>query len=30
LAASMLGGLIGSKIWPRKKDSEPETVQLRS
>ena len=30
LAAAMLGGLIGSKIWPRKKDSEPETVQLRS
>jgi len=30
LAASMLGGLIGSKIWPRRKDSDPETVQLRS
>jgi len=30
LAASMLGGLIGSKMWPRKKDSDPETVQLRS
>jgi hypothetical protein len=30
LAASMLGGLIGSKIWPRKKDSEPETAQLHS
>jgi hypothetical protein len=30
LASSMLGGLIGSKIWPRKDDSDPETVQLRS
>jgi len=30
LGASMLGGLIGSKIWPRKKDSEPDTVSLRS
>ena len=30
LAASMLGGLIGSKMWPRKKESDPETVQLRS
>lgn len=30
LAAAMLGGLIGSKIWPRKKDQDPETVHLRS
>lgn len=30
LGAAMLGGLIGSKIWPRKDDSDPETVQLRS
>ncbi len=30
LGAAMLGGLIGSKIWPRKSDSDPETVQLRS
>lgn len=30
LAASMLGGLIGSKIWPRKDDSDPDTVRLRS
>jgi hypothetical protein len=30
LASSMLGGLIGSKIWPRKDDSDPETVRLRS
>jgi hypothetical protein len=30
LTASMLGGLIGSKMWPRRKDRDPETVQLRS
>ncbi|MGI8699718.1 MAG: TIGR04086 family membrane protein [Nocardioidaceae bacterium] len=30
LASSMLGGLIGSKIWPRRSDSDPETVRLRS
>jgi hypothetical protein len=30
LAAAMVGGLIGSKIWPRKSDTDPETVQLRS
>ncbi len=30
LAAAMLGGLIGSKIWPRKDDSDPDTVRLRS
>lgn len=30
LAASMLGGLIGSKIWPRRDDSDPDTVRLRS
>ncbi len=30
LGASMLGGLIGSKIWPRRDDSDPETVQLRN
>jgi hypothetical protein len=30
LASSMLGGLIGSKIWPRRDDSDPETVRLRS
>ena len=30
LAASMLGGLIGSKIWPRRDDSDSDTVRLRS
>lgn len=30
LAAAMLGGLIGSKIWPRQDDSDPDTVRLRS
>jgi len=30
LSAAMLGGLIGSKVWPRKDDSDPETVRLRS
>lgn len=30
LAAAMAGGLIGSKVWPRKDDSDPDTVQLRS
>lgn len=30
LGAAMLGGLIGSKVWPRKDDSDPETVRLRS
>ena len=30
LGAAMLGGLIGSKIWPRKDDSDPETVRVRS
>ena len=30
LGAAMIGGLIGSKIWPRKDDSDPETVRLRS
>jgi hypothetical protein len=30
LAASMLGGLVGSKVWPRRDDTDPETVRLRS
>ena len=30
LVAAMLGGLIGSKIWPRGDDSDPDTVRLRS
>lgn len=30
LAAAMLGGLVGTKIWPRRDDSDPETVRLRS
>ncbi len=30
LAASMLGGLIGTKIWPRRDDSDPDTVRLRT
>jgi hypothetical protein len=30
LGAAMVGGLIGSKIWPRKDDSDPETVRLKS
>jgi hypothetical protein len=30
LGAAMVGGLIGSKIWPRKDDSDPDTVRLRS
>lgn len=30
LAASMLGGLIGSKIWPRRDDTDPDTIQLRN
>lgn len=30
LGASMLGGLIGSKIWPRRNDTEPDTIQLRN
>jgi len=30
LAAAMLGGLIGSKIWPRQDDSDPDTVRLRT
>ncbi len=30
LASSMLGGLIGSKIWPRRDDSDPDTVRLRA
>lgn len=30
LAASMLGGLIGSKVWPRRDESDPETVRLRA
>lgn len=30
LAASMLGGLVGSKIWPRRDESDPETVRLRT
>ncbi len=29
LASAMAGGLIGSKIWPRRKDTDPETVRLR-
>lgn len=29
LASAMVGGLIGSKIWPRRDDSDPETIQLR-
>ena len=28
LAASLLGGLIGSKIWPRKKDTESDSVRV--
>lgn len=28
LAAAMAGGLIGSKIWPRKKDIETDTVRV--
>jgi hypothetical protein len=28
LVASMIGGLVGSKIWPRKKDTEPDTVRV--
>ena len=30
LAAAMLGGLIGSKMWPRQDDADPDTVRLRS
>jgi hypothetical protein len=30
LASSMLGGLIGSKMWPRRTDSDPETIRLRN
>lgn len=30
LASSMVGGLIGSKIWPRRKDTDPETLQIRN
>lgn len=30
LASAMIGGLIGTKIWPRKKDTEPETISLRN
>lgn len=30
MAAAMLGGLVGSKLWPRKDDSDPDTVRLRS
>ncbi len=30
LASSMLGGLIGSKMWPRRDTSDPETVRLRA
>lgn len=30
LGSAMLGGLIGSKIWPRKDDSDPETVRLNA
>jgi hypothetical protein len=30
LASAMAGGLIGTKIWPRRKDTDPETIQVRS
>lgn len=30
LASAMAGGLIGTKIWPRKKDTELETLSLRT
>jgi hypothetical protein len=30
LLAAMIGGLIGSKIWPRKKDQEPDTVHAHT
>lgn len=30
LASAMAGGLIGSKIWPRRDDSDPETIRLRN
>lgn len=30
LASAMAGGLIGSKIWPRRDDSDPDTIRLRS
>lgn len=30
LASAMAGGLIGTKVWPRKKDTEPETISLRN
>lgn len=30
LGSAMLGGLIGSKVWPGKDDSDPETVRLRA
>jgi hypothetical protein len=30
LVASMLGGAIGSRIWPRQKDSDPEVVRVNN
>jgi len=30
LASAMVGGLIGSKIWPRRDDSDPDTIRLRN
>lgn len=30
LASAMLGGLIGTKVWPRRNDSDPETIRLRT
>ena len=30
LAASLLGGLVGSKMWPRQDDTDPDTVRMRS
>ena len=29
LLASALGGVVGAKIWPRQKDNDPKTVNLR-
>ncbi len=30
LSAAMLGGLIGSKMWPRRDETDPDTVTLRA
>ena len=30
LASAMAGGLIGAKVWPRRKDTEPDTLSLRT